>query len=298
MFRKFAKIESMKTTIVAGMLGSGKTSFIQNYLKGANERIVVLVNDFGKVGIDGEVLSQQCSDVIELPSGCVCCTLKFDLMNTLARVLKELHPEHLMIEPSGIATVSAVVEALNSSGINRYTVITLIDPTEFVEFYESEAWGNFLQDQIKTADIILINKIDLATKDNINKAEQLLQQLNNKAIIVKSTYGRLDHPIEQQSHHIDTKETAHPVHLQTHTLNLKGSLSLQKIEEFMDNIANGQFGHIIRAKGLIQTDRGSYRVDYASGRIHIEPLSWNTSESRIVIIGENIDAGNLENAIN
>lgn len=77
----------MKTTVVSGMLGSGKTTFIGNLLRDAGERAVVLVNDFGALGIDGEIVAAGGVEAVELPSGCVCCTLKFDLITTIERVI-------------------------------------------------------------------------------------------------------------------------------------------------------------------------------------------------------------------
>src|SRR5512140_184771 len=104
----------MKTTIVTGILGAGKTTFIQTFLKESKEKAVVLVNDFGRSGIDGDVFSAEGIEYIELPSGCVCCTLKVDLITTVQRIIRDFSPDHLVIEPSGIAAPSGVLEALES----------------------------------------------------------------------------------------------------------------------------------------------------------------------------------------
>ena len=83
----------MKTTIVCGLLGSGKTTFIQNFLRDSREKAVVLVNDFGKAGIDGEIFSANGIESVELPSGCVCCTLKADLITTIEKIIATFVPE-------------------------------------------------------------------------------------------------------------------------------------------------------------------------------------------------------------
>src|SRR5512137_3196746 len=106
----------MKTTIVCGLLGSGKTTFIQNFLRDSQEKAVVLVNDFGQAGIDGEIFSAGGIESVELPSGCVCCTLKFDLITTIQRIVRQFSPERLLIEPSGVASLSGVLDALESAG--------------------------------------------------------------------------------------------------------------------------------------------------------------------------------------
>ena len=128
----------MKTTIVCGMLGAGKTSFIQDQLTRQDGKTVVLVNDFGETGIDGEILSLGGIDVKELPSGCVCCTLKFDLITTIEKILRDWNPDHLMIEPSGIASPSGVMEALDALHLQPVTVVGIIDVTEFLEAHASE----------------------------------------------------------------------------------------------------------------------------------------------------------------
>src|SRR5512147_2662837 len=113
----------MLITVVCGLLGSGKTTFIRNYVRGLTGRVVVLVNDFGAAGIDGEIFSAGGIETIELPSGCVCCTLRFDLITTIKKIAKEFEPEHLVIEPSGVASPSAVLEALEDAGAGPASVV-------------------------------------------------------------------------------------------------------------------------------------------------------------------------------
>src|SRR5512135_2720763 len=113
----------MKTTVVCGMLGSGKTTFIRQFVEHLQGRAVVLVNDFGKAGIDGEIFSAGGVESIELPSGCVCCTLKFDLITTIQKIMENIAPEYLIIEPSGIAAPSGVLDALASIQVRQVTVV-------------------------------------------------------------------------------------------------------------------------------------------------------------------------------
>ncbi len=285
----------MKTTVVTGMLGAGKTSFIQHYLRNAKERVVVLVNDFGKAGVDGEILSQGSADVIELPSGCVCCTLRFDLMGTLNRVLNDLDPEHLIIEPSGVASPSGVIGALRETGITRYAIVTIVDPVDFLDFYDSEMWGRFLEDQIERADILLINKTDIAPEASVSRTRLILERLNQEAVIFETTYSRIEYPITIQK----TASFHHRVHpqipLETYTLTFEDPLSYRRLIEFLDEISGGRFGFIIRAKGLVKTDRGIYRIDYASGQINIETFPSPISEARIVMIGNGLQISEIEN---
>src|SRR5512142_3020661 len=138
----------MKTTVVCGLLGSGKTTFIRNYVRGLSGKVVVLVNDFGAAGIDGEILSAGGIESVELPSGCVCCTLKFDLITTIQRITKQFAPEHLMIEPSGVASPSGVLDALAGAGEAPASVVGIVDAVEFAELLESGMYGRFFEEQI------------------------------------------------------------------------------------------------------------------------------------------------------
>ena len=185
----------MKTTVVCGLLGAGKTAFIRNFVTGRPEKTVVLVNDFGKAGIDGEIFSADGIESVELPSGCVCCTLKFDLITTIQRIMKRFSPEHLLIEPSGVASPSGVLEALESAGVGRTTVIGIVDATEVTELYESGMYGSFFEDQIVNSDIILVNKTDLTDESAIAAAERLIGSVNPLAVLLRTMKAVISIPL-------------------------------------------------------------------------------------------------------
>ncbi len=284
----------MKTTIVTGMLGAGKTTFIQNYLKNNNEKTVVLVNDFGKAGIDGEIISQTNSDTIELPSGCVCCTLRFDLITTLKRICEEIQPAHLMIEPSGIASPSGVISALQELNINKYTVICIIDPTEFPDIYDSQMYGAFFEDQINNADVILINKTDISESESIEKSKDIVAKLNPSALILETVHCRINEPIENRTHGSKIEIKNSHLHLETITLNLPEDYPYESLKKLFHEMLSGTLGNIVRAKGLVQTDSGPYRFDFAAKRINIEYFPSRISRNRIVIIGKGIDYSSIK----
>jgi len=282
----------MKSTIVAGMLGAGKTTFISNYLRERREKVVVLVNDFGKLGIDGEIISSDGYECIELPSGCVCCTLKYDFVTTIGKVRNELSPEHLIIEPSGVASPSAVAEALDLLGIEKVSVVLVVDLTEFLDIYESGMYGRFFEDQVRYADLVLLNKADLADEERIERCREIISDWNEHALILRSEYGRIDADIPEGSGRVTDRNTHHDHHLhyETVAINLgENPIDFEVLSSIFEEMKNSLYGRILRAKGLFITERGNYRMDIAAGRVSAEPFGGDLHESRIVLIGEGID---------
>ncbi|MBA4371992.1 MAG: hypothetical protein C0402_03930 [Thermodesulfovibrio sp.] len=281
----------MKITIVSGMLGSGKTTFIQHIAADTAQKTVVLVNDFGKAGIDGELFSAAGIDSIELPSGCICCTLKIDLQTTIRKIIGDHAPEHLIIEPSGIASPSGVIDALAELELKQFTVVGIVDATEFVELYEAEMYGKFFQEQVSIADIVLINKIDLVDDDLRQKTANLVNTLNPRAITFETVRAAVNEPLPDMGHEDRTPaERAPRLCFDTLSLTLKSGVSFGSIEVFLKELSQGVFGNIVRAKALAETDKGPAKFDLVFGNISSELFNRQLSENRMVIIGETLDS--------
>ncbi len=280
----------MKITIVSGMLGSGKTTFIQHIASVKSLKTVVLVNDFGKAGIDGEIFSSSGVDSIELPSGCICCTLKFDLIATIRKIISDHAPEHLIIEPSGIASPSGVIDALAELELQQFTVVGIVDASEFVELYEAEMYGKFFEEQVSIADIVLINKIDLVDDTLRQKTAALVTSLNPRAIAYETVKAAIDGPLPDSGHGDHSpRERAPLLCFETLSLTLRSGISFGSVEEFLKELSTGVFGKIVRAKALAETDRGPAKFDLAFGSISSELFGRNVVENRIVIIGETLE---------
>jgi G3E family GTPase len=285
----------MRTTVVSGMLGSGKTTFIGHLLRTSRERTVVLVNDFGSLGIDGEIFSAAGIEAVELPSGCVCCTLKFDMITTVRRVRAQFAPEHLVVEPSGVASPSGVLESLEAAGVGGVAVVGIVDATEFLELQESEAFGSFFLDQIVNADMLLVNKADLAGAEMVRRTVAAIEALNPAAIVVPTVQARLDREVPQApgARGIVTAGHAH-FHFETVSLRVPPGTPWESLDNLMAALASGGLGRVVRAKALVLTDRGPWRFDLAFGNRAAAPFSQTLAEGRVVVIGEAIDGGAIE----
>jgi G3E family GTPase len=279
----------MKTTIVCGLLGSGKTTFIRSFVKHRNGRNVVLVNDFGAVGIDGEIFSEGGIESVELPSGCVCCSLKFDLIQTIQRVVKQFAPEHLLIEPSGVASPSGVLEALESAGAGSASVIGIVDVTEFTELYESGMYGSFFQDQVVNSDVILVNKTDLADEPLIVAAERLISSINPLAVILRSVNASFNIPIPEAPLHREIHSSNCHLHFETQSFKHAERMELSLVQRLFDDLARGDYGTVARAKAIVATEQGTYRFDLVFGRVDSVRHEKAVQSSRMVVIGTGLD---------
>ncbi len=260
-------------------------------------KVVVLVNDFGAAGIDGEIYSAGGIESIELPSGCVCCTLKFDLITTIGKIMKEFAPEHLVIEPSGVASPSGVLEALESAGAGPACVIGIVDATEFTELYESGMYGGFFEDQIVNSDVILLNKTDLAEGEKTADAIRIVESINPRAMLFRTVSAVIEEPLTGVTPGRRTKSTAPHFHFDTVSVRLRQGLGLEFVTKFFGDLAGGVYGQVIRAKALVQTDQGPYRFETAFGNMDIAPFAKDIEDSRIVIIGNGFDGQAIQRAL-
>jgi G3E family GTPase len=279
----------MKTIVVSGLLGAGKTTFIRNYAARVSGKTVVLVNDFGKTGIDGEIFSSEGIESIELPNGCVCCTLKFDLITTLKRIREHLSPDNLLIEPSGIASPSGIIEVLEMLGIEPVTVVGIVDATEFPELHKEQIYGNFFEDQIRSADIVLVNKADLTDEEKIEQTRHIIESLNPGAVVFRTVNADVRKPLPD----VAPRERA-VTHAGSHfafdtvSLKLGQAVRYSFFRTLFEDTAKGLYGNVVRAKALVRTDMGTFRFDAVYGKEEISPFVGEITEGRLVIIGEDL----------
>jgi len=280
----------MKTTIVCGLLGAGKTTFVQQLLRNTREKTVVLVNDFGETGIDGEIFSADGIEAIELPSGCVCCTLKFDLITTIQKIIVTLSPEHLVIEPSGVASPSGVLETMETLKISPVTVVGIVDATEFVELRESQMYGSFFEDQIVNSDIILVNKTDLVDEEKVRGTLSLVERINPRAIVFSTVNAAIPGPLPQVAGgERETNVARSHLQFESMSLRIREAKEYGFYEKFFGDMARGIYGNVVRAKALVQTDEGPFRFDLSYGSVDKSPFPQYVTESRLVVIGEALE---------
>ena len=186
----------MIVDIVFGFLGSGKTTFIIKALErwGTEEKIVVLVNEFGDVGIDGDLLTGQGGDVVELPSGCICCTLQTDFRSQMLEISRTIHPDRVIIEPTGVATIAqirSIVEAqLFEKTIEKINNILIADATGFMNLYKANR--HFVESQVGNARLALLNKCDRVDKRKAMVIQGAILAINPELTVLMTEFGAVD----------------------------------------------------------------------------------------------------------
>lgn len=196
----------MKVMIIGGFLGSGKTTAIKRISKqisDAGKRTAIIVNEIGEIGLDGETLKSPGIMTQELTSGCICCTLKISMQYTLQTLEEEFRPDVVIIEPTGIAFPGQIREEIEAMGLSELSftpVVTLVDPGRFGT--EAKEIPKFIETQVKEAEILGINKVDVAPAEIVMATEKMLIELNPEARILKFSAKLGDNQFEDLISHL------------------------------------------------------------------------------------------------
>ena len=184
-----------KIDIFSGFLGAGKTTLIKKLIKEAyaGEKLVLIENEFGDIGIDGGFLQDAGIKINELNSGCICCSLVGDFAKALEKVHTEYNPDRILIEPSGVGKLSDVIKAVKSANlpgceINGLTAV--VDAAKCKMYMKN--FGEFFNDQIETAACIVFSHTDVAGADRLDTALKLVRERNSAATVVTTPLSELD----------------------------------------------------------------------------------------------------------
>lgn len=298
--------------LISGFLGSGKTTLLKRILGWHSDLsdTVVLVNEFGKVGIDGVLLKDGGSDVVELSGGCICCTLRIDLRRSLLRIWDRFAPRRIIIEASGVADprgVLSVLEDLPFSGSMRLDkVVTVMD----ADLWEHrDEFGPVLIHQLETADLILLNKIDVVDSADVPRfLAQFHEAFPGTRVLPtiacdidptvlwtpsfreKARPAHMDrshgHPEDGHGHPEDSHGHLEEAGFVTFTFHDEGVLDETRFNGFLASLPL----EVFRIKGPVRFARGSFMVNHVGGRTEIHP--WTDGDGTLLaVIGWHIEAG-------
>lgn len=184
-----------KIDVFSGFLGAGKTTLIKKLLKeGYNgEKLVLIENEFGEIGIDGGFMKDAGIEVTEMNQGCICCSLVGDFGKALQKVLDEFSPDRILIEPSGVGKLSDVLKAVMNVGsdklvLNSYT--TVADATKIKMYMKN--FGEFYKNQVETAKTIVLSRTQKLSEEKLDEAVKMIRELNEHATIVTTNWDDIN----------------------------------------------------------------------------------------------------------
>jgi G3E family GTPase len=305
--RKFLGVDERPALMVlTGFLGAGKTSFLQHFIEYQTQRhrfVAVIQNEIGATGLDGRLVEDNFT-VVEMDEGCVCCTLAGNLKSAIAQILSRFQPDTIVVETTGLANPANLLDELVAlEELVRFdSVATVVDAANFADCLAST---HVAADQVRTADILLVNKADLVAADRLPELERSLRRLNPRAAMIFCRHGDIN---PGMLFGVDTLTGGDPVphagpkpasgasrttHLQDHIENLKISLpSPVDRARFLEAVEQRMPAGVFRIKGLVEfADRQRPEVfQYVGGRYELSDASPSEGESNfLIVIGRHLD---------
>ena len=181
-----------KIDIFSGFLGAGKTTLIRKLIAEAyqGEKLVLIENEFGEIAIDGGFLKDAGVEITEMNSGCICCTLVGDFTKALKKVMADYAPDRIIIEPSGVGKLSDVAKAVSGvEGAQIGAKVTVVDAGKCRMYMRN--FGEFFNDQVENADLIVMSRTDTASPEKILAATELLKGLNDHAGLITTPWDKI-----------------------------------------------------------------------------------------------------------
>ena len=183
-----------KIDIYSGFLGAGKTTLIKKMIQEAykGEKLVLIENEFGEIGIDGGFLKEAGIEITEMNSGCICCSLVGDFGKALNQVLDQYNPDRIIIEPSGVGKLSDVIAAVKRvlrPGVELGSAVAVADATKCRMYMKN--FGEFYNNQIETAQTIFLSRIDMVSEEKLHQAVEMIRTSNDHATIVTTPWQQL-----------------------------------------------------------------------------------------------------------
>ena len=308
-------------TVLTGYLGAGKTTLLNRILtENHGKKYAVIVNEFGEVGIDNDLVVGADEEVFEMNNGCICCTVRGDLIRILSGLMKRKDKfDAILIETTGLADPAPVAQTFFvdqdvSARAKLDAIITVADAKHLLQRLED---SHEAAEQIAFADVILLNKCDLMTEDELSAIEALIRRMNATATIHRTTkcdisldrvLGRgafdLDRILEIEPNFLGEDDHEHDADIRSISLSTDRPIDGEKFILWMRRLLADQGKDLLRAKGIFDIQGDDRRLVMQSVHMLLDwdfQREWRAGErrnSRLVLIGRNLDDDTLRTGFN
>ena len=307
----------LPVTLLTGFLGSGKTTLLNYILKeNHGKKIAVIENEFGEMSIDSEFVIGADQDIFEMSNGCICCSIRGDLIETLNRLLEKHQKfDYILIESTGLASSGPTAQAfLIEDEISKTLfldgIITLVDAKHISSNLNEQ---EVVWEQIAFSNVILLNKADLVSESEINALEKQIRQINPTCKIHKTTHAVVDLDQILNIGGFDLKTALETVTFNTHhhegyeaissvSLSFPGYIDPDRLNLWLQMLLIQEGMNVFRAKGILNIEGSAERYLFQSvymmfeGR-HDKPWGADSPLNKMVFIGQNLDPQRLEKSL-
>ncbi|MCL2935551.1 MAG: GTP-binding protein [Trichodesmium sp. MAG_R02] len=300
----------MPVTIITGFLGSGKTTLINKILHNKQKlKVAVLVNEFGDINIDTQLLMDVNENMLELSNGCICCTINEGLVDAVYQVLEsDKKVDYLIIETTGVADPLPIILTFLSTELKDLTyldsVLTLVDSENFTpDHFDSEA----ALKQITYGDIILLNKTDLVSEDRVDYLESYIKTVNKGARILRTEYSKIPSYLildvntsklrpyfiedNNDKYEVQKKSQNHLINDGFTSVSFRSARPFSAMK-FQNNFIDELPENIFRAKGILwfQESESKHIFQLSGRRYDMQIEKWSiTPTNQLVLIGRDLD---------